>query len=674
MRYLIHSEVNILKKKDKYDDFEDKTNLNIKIADIYKIYSICNTIISENDTVDFANFYKRTYNYKHFAELVNNNFDCIVLSIDNIDKRIKVLDNITQFLKLVNIKVLIVGCNFMSESFLSSDIHKSIIIDFIKETLKHTNIIGVMENHSAKILNSMGFIEDKDYYICGHPSFFYRNKIMLKNKFPKLNRTTKICVNRNLGLVRKSNNYDNFFTNLYREYRNMYTLNTFLYEFNAVINSDNSFFKLEEVVNFNKLNNSKYRVYRNVEGYLEELSYYDFCIGERAEDCLMAISIGIPTILIVNNKKDKFIADYHKIPYIYRKNIKNDTTLNSIVNNVNYKLEDTIQNYNESLIKYLRFFEINGIVIDSYENDYTPFKKLLCENYKNNLPIDIDIPQEYFKDEFKSDHYVSSVRKQVFAVELDLLKKFQDICKKNNLRYFADAGTLLGAVRHKGFIPWDDDIDIIMPLEDYDKFVEIVKRDIPDLVQDVDECPLVWMTRLRNPNTTFISEIGFIDKYDFKQGLFIDIFPMYNVPEDDSEYRKYTRYLKCLKECSATNYKLYWLGGKTDEDLLKNALKLHKKFDEECIKYNNIETNVTAILTNSVANSFKGQEIRKWKEDFTDTISMDFEMLKIQAPIGYDNVLKKLYGDYMKIKKNGSLHGKMYMDPINSYEKYIKHE
>ena len=70
MRYLIHSEVNILKKKDKYDDFEDKTNLNIKIADIYKIYSICNTIISENDTVDFANFYKRTYNYKHFISFL----------------------------------------------------------------------------------------------------------------------------------------------------------------------------------------------------------------------------------------------------------------------------------------------------------------------------------------------------------------------------------------------------------------------------------------------------------------------------------------------------------------------------------------------------------------------------------------------------------------------------
>lgn len=671
MRYLIHSEVNILKKKDKYDDFENKTDLNIKIANIFKIYSICNTIISENDTVDFANFYKRTYNYKRFAELVNSNFDCIVLSIDNIDKKkIKVLDNITRFLRLVNIKVLIVGCNFMSESFLSSNIHKTTIIDFVKETLKHTNIIGVTENYSAKILNNMGFIKDKDYYICGHPSFFY-NKNYLMNTTSKISKNSKICVNRNLSIIKNDDIVDNFFINLYRECKNMYTLNTFLYEFYSVINYDNSCREKHIDVNYRKMNNAKYRVYKNIEGYLEELSYYDFCIGERAEDCIIALSHGIYTLIITSNLYDESLAEYHKIPYIKRTAINNKIGLTKLVENAKYTTLDTQKEYKKLFNRYINFFKINGICINENVQKYTPFKKLLCKKYKNDLNISLNIPEEYFIDEFKHGHYVSSVKKQAWAIELDLLKKFQDICEKNNLRYFVDAGTLLGAVRHKGFIPWDDDIDIIMFPDDYDKFVNIVKKEMPELVQDSEEVPCVWLTRLRNPNTTFISEKEFMGKYNYNQGLFIDIFPMHNVPEDDCEYRNFARYLKMIKECTQNNYKIYWEYERDNIDMYKKSIELHKKFDSESRKYNNDDTNVTAILTNCSVNSFRGQEIRKWKKDFENIIMLDFEMLKVAAPVGYDNVLKKLYGNYMIIKKNGSLHGKMYIDPINSYKKYL---
>ena len=74
---------------------------------------------------------------------------------------------------------------------------------------------------------------------------------------------------------------------------------------------------------------------------------------------------------------------------------------------------------------------------------------------------------------------VSSERKKVWQTELEMVKLFKNICEANNLKYFASGGTLIGAVRHNGFIPWDDDIDLMMPREDYEKFLDIAQNYLP---------------------------------------------------------------------------------------------------------------------------------------------------------------------------------------------------
>ena len=75
----------------------------------------------------------------------------------------------------------------------------------------------------------------------------------------------------------------------------------------------------------------------------------------------------------------------------------------------------------------------------------------------------------FTQPEIRCGYYVSDSMKKVWAIELDLIRKFVEVCDKHGLRYFMDGGTLLGAVRHQGFIPWDDDADMIMPREDYNK-------------------------------------------------------------------------------------------------------------------------------------------------------------------------------------------------------------
>ena len=90
----------------------------------------------------------------------------------------------------------------------------------------------------------------------------------------------------------------------------------------------------------------------------------------------------------------------------------------------------------------------------------------------------MNVPESFFKGEIRNSFYVEKLMKKVWAAQLEVLNDVDVLCKKHNIQYFADYGTLLGAVRHKGFIPWDDDMDISMKREDYTKFCEIAQKEL----------------------------------------------------------------------------------------------------------------------------------------------------------------------------------------------------
>ena len=93
------------------------------------------------------------------------------------------------------------------------------------------------------------------------------------------------------------------------------------------------------------------------------------------------------------------------------------------------------------------------------------------------MNIKLDIPAGFFEGEERCGYYVSPEMKKVWAVELDLLSEFARVCKKHNLKWWICYGTLLGAVRHKGFIPWDDDVDVVMMRSEYDKLCEVSREE-----------------------------------------------------------------------------------------------------------------------------------------------------------------------------------------------------
>ena len=139
--------------------------------------------------------------------------------------------------------------------------------------------------------------------------------------------------------------------------------------------------------------------------------------------------------------------------------------------------------------------------------------------------------------------YDEKTLRKVQENEIEILKDFIDICEKNNLVYFGIAGTAIGAIRHGGFIPWDDDIDVAMPREDFDRFVEIAKQQYNDKYMvmngvENENYPLLttrWMIR----GTEFVEHP--LKNIDCPLGIFLDIYPLDKIPDDEKLFKKQAR-------------------------------------------------------------------------------------------------------------------------------------
>ena len=143
--------------------------------------------------------------------------------------------------------------------------------------------------------------------------------------------------------------------------------------------------------------------------------------------------------------------------------------------------------------------------------------------------------------------------KKIQNVELNIFRVLEKIFEKYNLRYYAIGGTCLGAVRHQGFIPWDDDIDIVMPGEDYEKFKSILSKELPSTLSSLEyrnnkRCSFLFLKIFDN-RTTFVEEenLRFPEIYS---GIFVDIMPFYGLPKAQIEREKHMKKLKNYMRCN----------------------------------------------------------------------------------------------------------------------------
>ena len=157
---------------------------------------------------------------------------------------------------------------------------------------------------------------------------------------------------------------------------------------------------------------------------------------------------------------------------------------------------------------------------------------------------------DYRSNHSYNGHLISNLRREVWDIELDMLDLVVSICDKIGVKYYLDAGTLLGAVRHKGFIPWDDDIDLVMFRDEYDKFISYCKENLeyPYFLQTTDTDSSIYQhAKIRRSDTTAILEKDLEANWDFNQGIFLDIFPLDRVPEDKGKREIFLYELQLIK-------------------------------------------------------------------------------------------------------------------------------
>lgn len=264
------------------------------------------------------------------------------------------------------------------------------------------------------------------------------------------------------------------------------------------------------------------------------------------------------------------------------------------------------------------------------------------------------------------------------AIIVDVLRAFDQICRKNGLTYFCGGGTAIGAVRHHGIIPWDDDIDLFMPRPDYDRFLSLTaEMDLGDY-----EVLTPWNTlnypfhfsKMCNRHTTLVEEAD----TPCVTGLFIDIFPLDGTASDLDEAirlkRRFRKISNRLEAISTHNTFLEYLSllknrkewgrfaTKTLGFFFRSSLRkyLLGQMERICRKYDYQSAENVVVY----CGVYDEREIypKAW---VSGQVEMEFEGLMVPLSVGYDQYLRQFFGDYMQLppeEKRVSHHVKAFFD------------
>ena len=155
-----------------------------------------------------------------------------------------------------------------------------------------------------------------------------------------------------------------------------------------------------------------------------------------------------------------------------------------------------------------------------------------------SLPIKITLPDGFLKEEYRDGYLVSEKLKKIWAIDLDLFAEFSRVCRKHDIKFSVSFGTMIGAVRHKGFIPWDDDFDIMLERREYEKLMAIDPSEFqaPYFLQTVlsDRAVFSPLARFRNSATT-----GYISGYPkqgYNNGIYLDLYCFDANPQSRMKY------------------------------------------------------------------------------------------------------------------------------------------
>lgn len=263
------------------------------------------------------------------------------------------------------------------------------------------------------------------------------------------------------------------------------------------------------------------------------------------------------------------------------------------------------------------------------------------------------------KLQYKESDYEDLSLRDAQMLMVDILKEVHNICERNGLKYFLDGGTLIGAVRHKGFIPWDDDVDIGMPREDYEKFLEIAKKELPNYLflqtfETDDKYDIYQVPCKIRYNGTILIEKGIAENSEMHNGVYIDVFPYDSLPKKKFMYKlQRTLSYNVLKS-------FIRIREKPEKLSIKNRItftfykvvralfpyKRRKKFFDFLVSWNDVNSPYMAYGLDTIWSEYVYK-----KSDYFELSKLEFEGNYFYGPKNYDAILTQLYGDYMTLPK-----------------------
>ncbi len=289
----------------------------------------------------------------------------------------------------------------------------------------------------------------------------------------------------------------------------------------------------------------------------------------------------------------------------------------------------------------------------------------------------MEFPDSYFEDEVREGFYISSLMKRAWAAQMEVLEQVQKICERHDIRYFAEWGTLLGTIRHGGRIPWDDDIDLCMLREDYNRFREAAERELTDGCWFMD---YQWsddfdhtIGRIINSRVLVVEGAALEKYHGFPYVAGLDIFCLDELPSDPQEeegYFELVRFLYTLiNEIRMDKEGVLPVDPAELERHIRRAEQLcHVSFDRS----RPVKQQLYELLQKDVEPRYAGtgaQEITSipwWrrnrayrlpKECYAGGVKVPFENTEIVVPVGYEELLRRKYGaGWMTPVRGGSAH------------------
>lgn len=259
------------------------------------------------------------------------------------------------------------------------------------------------------------------------------------------------------------------------------------------------------------------------------------------------------------------------------------------------------------------------------------------------------------------------------AVLVELLEEFDRVCKKHGIPYMVFCGTALGAFRHKGIIPWDDDLDVTMLRDDYERFLKLAPADLNEKYYLQAEGSEHWtmnFSKLRKNNTTYLEKYHPKDK-NTHEGIYIDIFPC-----DNASDKKWLRKIQFYASRVAVAKALWERGYETDSIPKKIFMRFcrclpRKPFLNLSILRKEPNSQYVQTFLACTSRYKKGIYKREW---LTESMEMDFENRKVPVSAHYDELLTTMYGDYMKLPDEKDRKIKEHAVLIDTERNYTEYE